>query len=139
MASIRKEFTVNCSPAEAWDAIRDVGALHTRLVPGFVVDTQMQPGARMVTFGNGTKALERIVDLDETARRLVWAISGTKLEHHNGAIQVFDTEESGKARLVWIADILPNELAGYVSGMMSDSVGAMQRRLDAMVTRSPPA
>lgn len=36
-----------------WDAARDVGALHTRLVPGFAVDTQLEEGARIVTFANG--------------------------------------------------------------------------------------
>jgi len=36
MASIRKEISTKAPPAEVWAAIRDVGALHTRLVPGFV-------------------------------------------------------------------------------------------------------
>ncbi len=53
MASIRKEITTSASPDQAWDALRDVGALHTRLVPGFVVDTKIEPGARVVTFFNG--------------------------------------------------------------------------------------
>ena len=59
-------------PDEVWDAIRDIGALHTRLVPGFVVDTRLEPGARIVTFGNGMVVKEPIVDIDEADRRLVW-------------------------------------------------------------------
>ena len=42
-------------------AVRDIGALHTRLVPGFVTDVKLEPGARVVTFGNGTVAREVIV------------------------------------------------------------------------------
>ncbi len=53
MASIRKEVQINARPEKVWDALRDVGALHTRLVPGFVVNTRMDGNARVVTFGNG--------------------------------------------------------------------------------------
>jgi hypothetical protein len=43
MASIRKEIVTAAKPQAVWDAVRDVGALHTRLVPGFVVDTRLEP------------------------------------------------------------------------------------------------
>jgi len=33
MASVRKELVTSARPPSVWDAIRDVGALHTRLVP----------------------------------------------------------------------------------------------------------
>ena len=62
MASIRKELVTSARTSESvWDAIRDVGALHTRLVPGFVVDTRLEPGARVVTFANGMVIKEPIV------------------------------------------------------------------------------
>ena len=89
MASIHKEILTSASPEDVWDAIRDIGALHTRLVPGFVVDTKLEPGARIVTFGNGMVAREAIVTIDDDAKRLVWSIVGTALTHHNGSIQVF--------------------------------------------------
>ena len=53
MASIRKEIRINAPASQIWDALRDVGALHTRLVPGFVTDTKMEGNTRIVTFGNG--------------------------------------------------------------------------------------
>ena len=68
MASIRKEILIEARPEDIWDAVRDVGALHTRLVPGFVVDTKMEGDARIVTFGNGLVARELIVDIGEDAR-----------------------------------------------------------------------
>lgn len=49
MASVIKQFSTSASPGQAWGAIRDIGALHTRLVPGFVVDTRLEEGARVVT------------------------------------------------------------------------------------------
>jgi hypothetical protein len=60
MASIRREMVVEARSGDIWDAIRDVGAVHTRLAPGFVVDTRLEEGARVVTFGNGLVARELI-------------------------------------------------------------------------------
>ncbi|HTA13762.1 MAG TPA: SRPBCC family protein, partial [Solirubrobacteraceae bacterium] len=71
MASIRKEITIDASPEEVWAAVRDWGALHERLVPGFVVDTRLDGDDRIVTFFDGTVLREALVDLDDDARRLV--------------------------------------------------------------------
>ena len=91
MASIHKEITIDARPEDVWDALRDVGALHTRLVPGFVVDTRLEDGARIVTFGNGTVARELIVDLDDDSRRLAWSVVGGRFTHHNASAQVSPT------------------------------------------------
>jgi uncharacterized protein YndB with AHSA1/START domain len=61
---IRKEILIDLPPARVWEALRDVGALHKRLVPGFVTDTRMEGRTRVVTFGNGTIAREDIVSID---------------------------------------------------------------------------
>src|SRR6266446_533594 len=108
MASIRKEIPLESSADNVWAAVRDVGALHQRLVPGFVTDTRLEEGARIVTFGNGMVVRELIVDLDDQARRLVWSARG-RLTHHNASAQVF-AEGERRAKLVWTADVLPNEL-----------------------------
>jgi hypothetical protein len=44
MASIRREFLIDARPDDVWDAVRDLGALHTRLVPGFVTDCKLEEG-----------------------------------------------------------------------------------------------
>ena len=67
MATVRKQVVTQAPPDQVWDAIRDVGALHTRLVPGFVTATRLEPGARIVTFANGVTVREPIVTLDEPA------------------------------------------------------------------------
>jgi hypothetical protein len=41
MATIRKEFSLNVGAKRAWNALRDFGAVHERLVPGFVLDTKL--------------------------------------------------------------------------------------------------
>ncbi|HJZ73369.1 MAG TPA: SRPBCC family protein [Vicinamibacterales bacterium] len=128
MASIREEIFTTARPDEVWDAIRDIGALHTRLVPGFVIDTRLEEGARVVTFGNGMTVREPIVDVDDRARRLVWSATGGATTHYNASVQVFD--EGNGSRVVWIADLLPNEAAGRVGAMMKQGMEVMKRTLD---------
>jgi Polyketide cyclase / dehydrase and lipid transport len=129
MASIRREMFVEADPKDVWEAIRDVGAVHTRLAPGFVVDTRLEEGARVVTFANGLVARELIVDIDDEARRLVWAVVGGRPTHHNGSLQVFP-ERAGRCRVVWIADLLPNELAGIIAGLMDQGMSVMKKTLE---------
>lgn len=88
MACIHRDIQVEAPAESIWAAIRDVGAVHTCLAPGFVVDTRLEEGARIVTFGNGLVARELIVDVNDGARRLVWAVVGGKLTHHNASLQV---------------------------------------------------
>ena len=129
MASIRKEIPLESSAENVWAAVRDVGALHHRLVPGFVVDTRLEEGARVVTFGNGMVVRELIVDLDDDARRLAWSAQGGRLSHHNASVQVF-ADGARRCRLVWIADLLPNELAGEIRAMIDQAAAVMKKTLD---------
>jgi carbon monoxide dehydrogenase subunit G len=130
MASIRKEIPLEVSAERVWEVVRDIGALHDRLVPGFVVDTRLEEGARVVTFGNGLVARELIVDLDEQGRRLVWSARGGRLTHHNASVQVFADGE-GRSRLVWIADLLPHELEGDIRAMIEQAAAVMKKTLEA--------
>jgi carbon monoxide dehydrogenase subunit G len=129
MASIREEILLDARAEDVWDAVRDVGALHTRLVPGFVTDTRLEKGARIVTFANGMVVRELIVDLDDTARRLVWTASGGRLSHHNASAQVF-ADGDKRSRLVWTADLLPDEFAGEIRTMMEHGAAAMQKAFE---------
>jgi hypothetical protein len=128
MASIRKEIPIKSSAAKVWEVVRDIGALHTRLVPGFVVDTRLEGDARVVTFGNGLVVRELIVDLDEEARRLVWSVRGAQLTHHNASLQVFP-EGDGRCRMVWIADLLPHEAAADIRTMIDEAARVMEKTL----------
>ena len=116
-----------------WDAVRDVGAIHTRLAPDFVTDVKLEGDARIVTFANGMVAKELIVDLDDEARRLVWSLVEGRMTHHNGSLQVF-AESEAAAALVWIADLLPHELARPIGGMMQQGMDAMKKKLEADAT-----
>jgi len=131
MASIRREIRLGMPVDRVWDALRDVAAVHTRLVPGFVTDCRMDGEARVVTFANGMVARELIVDVDDAERRLVWASVGGRLSHHNASAEVF--ADGANSRLVWIADLLPHEMAPAIAAMIEQGLAAMERTLGAAV------
>jgi hypothetical protein len=126
MASIHRDITIHASAERVWDAVRDFGALHTRLVPGFVLDTRLEGEARIVSFANGTVAREVLVDCDETQRRLVYSVVSERIKQHSASVQVI-AEDEARCRLNWIVDVLPHEIAPYITGQMDLAAAAMQR------------
>src|SRR3954454_22086121 len=126
MASIHLEMELRARPEQVWDAVRDVGAIHTRLAPDFVTDVKLEGEARIVTFANGMVAKELIVDVDDAAPRLGLGGVEGRATHHNGSIQIFPA--GGGCRLVWIADLLPNALAKPVGAMMQQGMDAMKSK-----------
>ena len=128
MATLYKEFTVEAEVDSVWEALRDFGAVHERLAPGFVIDCHLEQDARVVKFANGLVAREMLVGIDEQARRLCYSIVGGKATHHNASAQVF-AEGDGKSRFVWITDVLPNDLAGSIDVMMEQGIKVMKNTL----------
>jgi Polyketide cyclase / dehydrase and lipid transport len=130
MASIRKEIVIGANAERVWDALRDWGALHVRLVPGFATDLRLDGEDRIVTFFNGNVLRERLVDRDEDARRLVWSIADPPYTHHNASAQVF-ADGADHSLFVWIADLLPHELAGRTAPLMEQALGVIKRTLES--------
>ncbi len=130
MASIQKEFGVAATADDVWDAVRDFAAVHTRLAPGFVTDSVMDDDSRLVTFSNGTSARELLVDCDDTKRRLVYAVISERIRQHSASAQIAEDGER-RSRFVWIVDVLPNEIAPYISGQMDLSIAAMKKKLES--------
>jgi Polyketide cyclase / dehydrase and lipid transport len=130
MASIRKEISIDARPEDVWSALADWGALHERLAPGFVVDVKLDGDDRIVTFFNGAVVRELLVDLDVDARRLAWSIVDGPYAHHSASAQVL-ADGDGRARFVWIADLLPHELAGPTDAMMDQGMAAIKKTLEA--------
>ena len=129
MATVSEDIVTTAPPELVWDAIRDIGALHTRLVVGFVSDTRVEPGARVVTFKNGMVVKEQIVTVDAQRRRLVWTAVTEQLAHYNASVQVFDHGDG--SRVVWVADFLPDSAVDWVQGMIREGMAAMKTTLDA--------
>src|SRR2546423_15317411 len=128
MPSIHKPIPIEAPADHVWDAVRDFGALHTRLVPGFVLDTHLEGQARIVSFANGTVARELLVDCDDAKRRLVYAVISERIKQHSASVQVIADGDS-RSRLLWTVDVLPHEIAPYIDEQMDQAALAMQKKL----------
>jgi hypothetical protein len=128
MASIHKDIPIDAHPDEVWAAVRDFGAVHKRLVPGFVLDAHLDGDARIVTFANGTVARELLVDCDDGRRRLVYAVVSERVKQHSASVQVL-ADGGARTRLIWIVDVLPDEIAAYIQAQMDQAALAMQAAL----------
>ena len=129
MASITKNIETIAPVRAVWSALRDIGALHTRLVPGFVVDTILDGDARIVTFANGMVIREPIIAIDEERHRVVWSVEGPQFEHYNGSAQAIEQPDDTTV-VVWTADFKPDQLADVVDEMMTAGAAAMKIALD---------
>lgn len=135
MASIRREIRVGADPAAAWDAVRDFAHVHERVAAGFVTATRLDGDARVVTFVSGAVARERLVDVDDHRRRLVYSVvdSPLGLTHHQASVEVHAGRDGG-SRLLWISDVLPDQVAPTkpsIDGMMAQGARAIARTLAA--------
>jgi hypothetical protein len=128
MATLHKEVMIAAPLDVVWDAIRDVGALHTRLVPGFVVDTRLDGDARIVTFGNGLVAREVILSLDDARHRLAWNAEGGRTTHYNAVLEAFSAP--GGTHVVWTTDLLPHAMADAIAGMQDHALATMKKTLE---------
>lgn len=126
MASIHRDILIDAPSAALWDALSDLGALHTRLVPGFVTHCEMDGDeARRIRFANGVEARETIISRDAATQRVAWSATGGRLTHHNASAQVFD-EGAARCRVVWIADLLPHAMAPAIAAMIEAGLQAMK-------------
>lgn len=130
MSTIRSEVPVSAPSAAVWDAVRDFGAAHRRLFPGVLTDVTLDGDrARVVTFANGLIVRELLVSVDDDARRLVYSSVGGRASHHNAALEVRD-DAAGNSVVVWTTDLLPDELAQIVAGLVEAGSAAMKTTLD---------
>ncbi|MFI5029553.1 MAG: SRPBCC family protein [Reyranellales bacterium] len=130
MATLRRQIVLNAPASTVWSALRDFGAVHTRVAPGFLTKLDMDKDDRIVTFFTGMVARERLVTADDENCRLVYSVVEGRASHYNAAVQV--SPEGDGSRLVWTIDLLPNDLAPAIGGMMDHASGFMKKALEAV-------
>lgn len=131
MASVIREIIIDVDPDAAWDALRDWAAVHQRLVPGFLLDAEVDGPDRVVTFFNGAVVRELFLGADERLRRLAWAVADGSLglTHYNASAQVLPDGSSG-TRFVWTADLLPNDREATVSQLIEQGLSTIKNTLE---------
>ncbi len=136
MATIYKEFSVNAPPEFVWEAIKDVGAVHTRLAQGFVTDTVLSGDVRTVTFANGYIVREQIITVSDELRRLAYTSVGGRASHHNAYFQVFAASE-GRSRVLWVTDLLPEDARAPIAQLVELGSAKIQQTLEKSFRMKP--
>ena len=138
MGHISKQLFIRADADQVWAAVRDVGAIHQRLARGFVVDTRLDGDSRIVTFTGGTTVRERIIDVDDHARRLEYSVVGGRATYHRASIQVI-ADGKGRSRVVWNTDVQPESLVDTFDAAMAQGCDAMKRTLEAFANMAGEA
>jgi hypothetical protein len=72
---------------------------------------------RVVTTPDGAEVRELNVSVDPDLRRAAYTIPGIPgAEHHHAVMQIVE-DEAGRATLLWVTDIRPDELAAAMAPM----------------------
>lgn len=132
MATISKETPINSSADDAWKVIGDFAAGPSLMAPGYVVDTRVDGDCRIVTFADGTVARERFVAVDDEARRIVYTVVGESFHpvHDNASMQIV-AEDAHTCRLIWIHDVLPDDLVLPIETGMTQGLGVIKQTLES--------
>ena len=131
MATLRREEIVKVSAEKAWSMLRNVGKPQV-LFSGVLVDGFIEGDIRTVTFANGMLVRERIIDIDETNRRVAYAVLGDLFEHHSAFMEIFPDGEE-RCRFVWVSDFLPNERMELVKPLVEQGSRMLVFNLEAGV------
>ncbi|WP_327320409.1 SRPBCC family protein [Streptomyces sp. NBC_01235] len=136
IATIVQDIVIESSAEDVWDAVRDVEAVHKRLIPGYVLDARMDGDTRYLTVPGGAVIRELIVSIDDDLRRLAYsAVEGFKipLTHHHASFLVIP-EGADRCRLVWTTDVLPHDMAEQVRPRVVRGSQVMKETLEQQST-----
>ncbi|MFE3258217.1 SRPBCC family protein [Nocardia sp. NPDC059091] len=132
MASIRHEIAIHASPHHVWEVIRDIGAVHERLLPGRVAGTRIDGAHRFLTFPDGHVIRELIISVDDDTRRLAYSVAEgarPRLDYHHACFEV--RADADHARLIWTTDLLPDSAAPEVRIRTQYGIAEMKQAIEA--------
>lgn len=125
MASISRSIQLTADADTVWTALRDVGNAHHLFGP-VLTDCRMDgDDVRVVTFQSGIVVRERIVDVDDAARRIAYTVVDGPFTHHHATF-VVTAEPDDTSVLTWVSDVLPDDVAAMVEALMDQGAAAAQ-------------
>ncbi len=127
MATITKTIPAKSGAVAAWQKISDIGAVD-KLVD-MIAACSLEGDTRVCTLPDGQEIKERIITVDEAAKRVVYTVTDgpLPLEFHCASVQV--TGATGQAQVVWTVDVKPDEIAAPLGEMMDAAAQSMAKIL----------
>lgn len=133
MTTVSRTIEIAASPEHCWDALKDFGAIHQRLAAGFIISTNLIANdVREITFATGVVLKERLVGIDDNEMRFAYTVieDPVGITHHNGSVQIIHGADPTRCNMVWITDVLPDELGEIVGALMDAALAAIKQTLE---------
>ena len=129
MASGKAEISITRSPDEVWKVLRDFGGLAEWMpgIDGCTVDGDVRTLDTM-----GIQIKEQLRSLDDDARVISYSVVESpmgNLESHLATISV--APEGDGAHLIWMVEVVPDELLAVFQGVYESSVIAVKKQLES--------
>jgi len=129
MASAKAEASIDRSPNDVWNVLRDFGGL-ADYMPG--IDSCTVEGDVRTVGTMGIVAKEQLRELDDDTRRISYSIIEspiTNMTSHLATVGV-DAEGSG-THLTWTVEVEPDELLPIFRGMYEQTVVALKEKFES--------
>lgn len=129
MASAKAEATIDRTPNDVWNLVRDFGGI-ADFMPG--IDSCTVDGDVRTVGTMGIEVKEQLRELDDDTRRISYSIIESPMSNmvsHLATISV-DAEGSG-THLTWEVEVEPDELCGVFGGVYEQSVAALKKQLES--------
>jgi hypothetical protein len=134
LATIERRITLPLDADAAWALLRDYGNA-AALFAGVLTDCQRVADTRVVTFAGGSRITERLITLDDSRRRLVYAVLDGGFSHHCASMQI--EAQAGGSTFVWISDFIPDTAGAIVEPLMEAGCQALLRNLPMLAAGAP--
>lgn len=130
MAVVRATIHIDRDPDRVWEVVGDVGGIH-RWLPG-IEDSVYENGERVCGIGGGrTRLVEKILLLDDTARRYEYTITEgpSRYTSHRASMSV--VPDGDGSRFVWEMHIEPDEAAEPMHAAAAGGAEALKAFVEA--------
>ena len=95
-----------------------------------LVDSSIDGDVRTVRFANGLVLRERILDVDDTRRRVAYtALDAPGVAYHHASMQVIDAGPV-RSEFVWTTDVHPPEVIEQMSPLIRQGTQALRKNLE---------
>ena len=138
MAEVRESGELGASVDEVWKLVGDFGGFISAMGIPVEMNGEGIGQTRTIAMGPGDPTVERLEELDEAGKRIVYSIVSGPLPVQNyvSTIQLSDAG-SGRTKVDWSSTFEPAagsseaDASAVISGIYKGGIGGMQQRFGA--------
>ena len=129
MASAKAEATIDRTPNDVWNLVRDFGGI-ADFMPG--IDSCTVDGDVRTVGTMGIEVKEQLRHLDDDTRCISYSIIESPMSNMVSHLATISVDaEGGGTHLTWAVEVEPDELLPIFSGIYEQSVVALKEKLES--------